>query len=493
MSQRPTGRFPPLQPSGPDLSYACRLKTSLQSTCVTTSASHPLEVCMDPWLTQGQISSEGMGLAPCRSGSTTIYFSGCPGCTCQPTMQSGQSGVGKSHHSEVVGERVVASGMGGRACQMEHRRSSMRSAACRSLTWQPPPCVQQVIKSLPMRMQTLTSYQLTLGSGGKPLSLSHLEKKFHTWASAGTCVHVWCTCWGRRRSGTWRLLRCGKENIRTTFSKHRSCTANSSTPRWSSLQDELTSQTWRPCSPPSTTIFSALTPLPTAPLMTSPGGRASLAGRTFQGPSQPPTTSQTAGHTRTPALALVWQSQLARSGARGGWQQGRSPREGTSSGLRPSVLNFSPSIYARFQARENTSQCMGTTGESSRDGGRAAVPISQPTSFSATFSSFRRIATDHYTQNTSQVPKTQQTPHLFFFFFFLNQFIFRNTSLRLGPVCIYEPIQFKRQGNIEAPTRRVNETETDRGADNGIRKRGAPVGRPDATRRSRGVQRALQP
>jgi hypothetical protein len=63
-----------------------------------------------------------------------------------------------------------------------------------------------------------------------------------------------------------------------------------------------------------------------------------------------------------------------------------------------------------------------------------------------------------------------------FFFFFLNQFIFRNTSLRLGPVCIYEPIQFKRQGNIEVPTRRVNETETYRGADKGIRKRGAPVG-----------------
>jgi hypothetical protein len=52
-----------------------------------------------------------------------------------------------------------------------------------------------------------------------------------------------------------------------------------------------------------------------------------------------------------------------------------------------------------------------------------------------------------------------------FFFFFLDQFIFRNTSHRLGPVCIYEPIQVKRQGNIEVPTQRVKEAETVRGAE----------------------------
>jgi hypothetical protein len=32
---------------------------------------------------------------------------------------------------------------------------------------------------------------------------------------------------------------------------------------------------------------------------------------------------------------------------------------------------------------------------------------------------------------------------VFFFFFFFDQFVFRNTSQRLGPVCIYEPIQVK--------------------------------------------------
>jgi hypothetical protein len=53
------------------------------------------------------------------------------------------------------------------------------------------------------------------------------------------------------------------------------------------------------------------------------------------------------------------------------------------------------------------------------------------------------------------------------FFFFLNQFIFRNTSLRLGPVCIYEPIQIMRHSNNEVPTQRVRETKTVRGAERG--------------------------
>jgi hypothetical protein len=46
------------------------------------------------------------------------------------------------------------------------------------------------------------------------------------------------------------------------------------------------------------------------------------------------------------------------------------------------------------------------------------------------------------------------------FFFFLNQFVFRDTSLRLGPVCNYEPLQVMRQYNIEVPTRQVKERET---------------------------------
>jgi hypothetical protein len=58
----------------------------------------------------------------------------------------------------------------------------------------------------------------------------------------------------------------------------------------------------------------------------------------------------------------------------------------------------------------------------------------------------------------------------FFFFFFLNQFIFWNTSLRLGPVCIYEPIQFKRHGDNEVPTQRVSEMETNRGEEKSKRK-----------------------
>jgi hypothetical protein len=42
----------------------------------------------------------------------------------------------------------------------------------------------------------------------------------------------------------------------------------------------------------------------------------------------------------------------------------------------------------------------------------------------------------------------------------LNQFIFRDTSQRLGPVCNYEPLQVIRKNINEVPTQRVKEAET---------------------------------
>jgi hypothetical protein len=81
-----------------------------------------------------------------------------------------------------------------------------------------------------------------------------------------------------------------------------------------------------------------------------------------------------------------------------------------------------------------------------------------------------------------------------FFFFFLNQFIFRNTSLRLGPVCIYEPIQFERHGNDEVPTRRVSETETNRSVEKGVIVNEEPrLGDLKLHAEAMGVQQALQP
>ena len=54
----------------------------------------------------------------------------------------------------------------------------------------------------------------------------------------------------------------------------------------------------------------------------------------------------------------------------------------------------------------------GTTGESSRGGGKGAAPTGPPTMFSDASSSFRRIVAEWYIQGTYQVRRTQQMPHL---------------------------------------------------------------------------------
>ena len=52
----------------------------------------------------------------------------------------------------------------------------------------------------------------------------------------------------------------------------------------------------------------------------------------------------------------------------------------------------------------------GTTGESSKGGGRGAAPIGPPTTFSDTSSSVRKIAIKQYTLDTSQARRTPPTP-----------------------------------------------------------------------------------
>ena len=111
-----------------------------------------------------------------------------------------------------------------------------------------------------------------------------------------------------------------------------------------------------------------------------------------------------------PALDLGWRSQSDQDGGHGDWLMAGNPREGISSGLRPSHSNFLPSAYAHFQVMANTLWSMATTEELSRAGGRDAVPTSPPIESSAASSSLWRIAIEQYTRNTSQVLRTPQMP-----------------------------------------------------------------------------------
>jgi hypothetical protein len=132
-----------------------------------------------------------------------------------------------------------------------------------------------------------------------------------------------------------------------------------------------------------------------------------VVSRSISEPRPPPATMKP---TLMPVPGSELPSQLAPSGARGFWPQDGSPKDGTSSGPKPSALNCSSSVYAHFQAMVSTSQSMGTTKGSSKGGGRDPAITSPPTASSDASSNYRRIAIGLYTQNMSQVPRTPLMP-----------------------------------------------------------------------------------
>ena len=87
------------------------------------------------------------------------------------------------------------------------------------------------------------------------------------------------------------------------------------------------------------------------------------------------------------------------------WCLAGSPRAETSNGPKPSALSSSPSAYSPYQPKAITSLYTGTIGESSKDGGKGAVPTGPPTTSFNAYSNFRKIATEWYTHNTSQACK----------------------------------------------------------------------------------------
>ena len=114
-------------------------------------------------------------------------------------------------------------------------------------------------------------------------------------------------------------------------------------------------------------------------------------------------------HTQTQVQVSAWQSWWAHDGEHGDWCPAGSPKGGTSNGPKPLPLSYLQSVYSWGQTRAITLLSMGTTGESSRAGGREAVPTNPPTTFSNASSSSRRIATEWYILDTSQALRTQPT------------------------------------------------------------------------------------
>ena len=207
-------------------------------------------------------------------------------------------------------------------------------------------------------------------------------------------------------------LRSGRQNACITSSKLKNSTVNYRTLLWLSQQDTLISQTWRPCSPPSTIVLSFHTHPCEATKMTLPGGNPDSSSQMSPSLSPGPIPLSSTEHSQMQALVSAWQLWWACDGRHGGGLLAGNPKGGTSSGPRPSDSNSSQSAFLHYWARATMSSYMETTGELSRGGGKSVVPTGPPTIFSNTSSSFQRIAAEWYIQDTYRAQKTQQMPLL---------------------------------------------------------------------------------
>ena len=399
MSQRCTGQSPFAPTNGLGWSFDYRPMTSMQLMSATTLASLQQAECMACWLTQGQIFSGHGGWARLQSGLMTTSSFESPIVTYPVTTRSTVNGTARSWRVGVTGRRVEGYGSGAKVSPVGRQRSSTRTVAKSFVTSCKSPHDPPAIRNSPTQMQTSMSYWHASESGGKPPSRYHSEWRCPTWVSTGTCAPNWCIFQTRRKPSTWQPSQTGRASERTTSWKRSSSTASLYTQLWSSQPDVCTSQTWRPCWPPSITVLSFHTPLPKIPLTIWPGGGANSGAQTSSSPSQGPIPSPNTEHTQTPVLASAWLSQWVSDGECGSWRPGGDPRGETFSGPKPLALSSSPSVYTLCQAKVTTSSCAGTIEESSKASGKGAAPTSPPIMFSDTSSSSQRTVISWYRQD----------------------------------------------------------------------------------------------
>ena len=465
MWPRRTGPFQPTPRSGQAWSYAYRKRISLQSMSATTSAYRQPEACMERWQMQVRTFSEATASALSQSGSTTTSSSGFPAKPFQRITHHAPNGAKRFSNRAGASRTAVDSGTGERTSLMTRRRSLTRIAGLRSEISQKTPPAMWKTNSSHMQMRTSTSSPIVWASDGKRPRPYPLGRKFRTWASFGISRRARSAYWRTRGPSIWRPSRNGRTSAPTICSKHSSYMGSFTTPPRSSSPAVLTSPAWRPCWPPVIVVLSYRAPHPGTLQAIWNGGSSGLASQTSPPQSRNPNPSSTSKPSQTQARESALPSQWAGVGARGDCPPVGIPRAETSSGLRPSASNFSPSSYSQSQREEITSRSMGTTEGSSRVGGKGQAPINPPTKSSDVFSNHRRTMAALYTQDTSLALKTPQTPLPEVAFPPSNSFSMNSPSQTSSTLSwsVSDPAQLVRNAALKRLRQAPDLTECDRG------------------------------
>ncbi|KAJ7820876.1 hypothetical protein B0H14DRAFT_2832963 [Mycena olivaceomarginata] len=224
--------------------------------------------------------------------------------------------------------------------------------------------------------QTLTASRPYSGHHGPCTRTFSSPATSRTSVLYGICSHV-------KKLNTLKPLWNGTVTQHTPLLKFKDCTESCYTPAWLSLQGDLTSPIWRPCSGPFTTILSSQGLPPAALRAIYSGGSRSLGDLSWEETSPGLASLLISARSRTLARALASESSSGAAGGHGGFYQAGSAMEGISGGLRPSDLSSSFGPSSLPVQRRPTSRFMEITRVSSKAGGMDAAVTTQPTVFSA--------------------------------------------------------------------------------------------------------------
>ncbi|KAH9926232.1 uncharacterized protein B0H18DRAFT_908353, partial [Fomitopsis serialis] len=349
---KPIARFPWTHPSGLVRLSACPTTTNSYSTRMQPSELGRMVVCTVMRQMPEQTSCDHKDWAPSQNGLTTTFSSeSCENSLLNTTVPA-NSGVYRSSITAVHTVTAGAYGMVAIVSPMAASTSLSKTCVFPYEIWQPRPFDLPRTRDTRVVWQTLTQSLRPWGFPGKSkrTSLSHTSSPSQ--ALCGTWKHSRSPSHPQRPKSTDRQSATGSRRERTLWRRSKSYMVSSSTPRWWSLQGDVTSLNWNPCWASSTTVLSCLVPLLEELPRTWTGGTLPSRSNPSPDPSQPPSQSRDWRPTPTQAPGPELQLSSETGGEHGPFGRAGTETGETSAGRKQSASNswyvaYSPSPVSR--------------------------------------------------------------------------------------------------------------------------------------------------
>ncbi|KAJ7449617.1 hypothetical protein FB451DRAFT_1287469 [Mycena latifolia] len=375
-------------PNGPVLSFAFGAKTASPLTHQTVLVFVPVPEFTEYSPMRVPISCALQTLVHYLNGLTIMFSFALSVATLQLIMSGVNHGMLVLSQMGAGTTMEGAYGTKGAQCQMVGTKKWMKTPAqsCATSPYSVAPGLPAT-QTMHIAWRILIVFLPFSESLGRCTRTFRLVLRSLISASYGICTPGPCPLPLRKKLNTLTRSRSGTPALPTLLARSKDCTENYSTPAWQSLQGDLTSPTWRPCSRSSTTVLSCQGLPPAALQAIFSGGRTSSSDLSWGDPSPDRASLLISARSRTLARASVSRLSSGITGGPGGSYQVGTETGGTSGGPRPLVSNSSFGPFSVHARRAPISRSMETIKVSSRGGGTRAVETSQQMVSSAAYTS----------------------------------------------------------------------------------------------------------